>query len=103
MEAPKMSKKDSGKAGDSLRSLPNIGKVMEEKLKQIGITSRKEFLKRDPYKVFDELKKKVDPTLCRCALAGVVGAKKGAPWHRITKETAREYEKRHPFHKWGPC
>jgi len=30
-------------------------------------------------------------------------SKKGAPWHRITKNTAREYEKRHPLHKWGPC
>jgi len=98
-----MSKKDSGKAEDSLRSLPNVGKVLEEKLKQIGITSRREFLKRDPYKIFDELKEKVDPTLCRCALASVVGAKKGAPWHRIAKDTAREYEKRHPLHKWGPC
>jgi hypothetical protein len=29
--------------------------------------------------------------------------KKGAPWHRITKDAAREYEKRHPLHKWGPC
>ena len=98
-----MAKKNAGKVGDSLRSLPNVGKVLEEKLKRIGITSREEFLKRDPYKVFDELKEKVDPTLCRCALASVVGAKKGVPWHRITKDTAREYEKRHPLHKWGPC
>ena len=98
-----MDKKKADKAGDSLRSLQNIGKVLEEKLNRIGITSRKEFLKRDPYEVFDELKKKVDPTLCRCALASIVGAKKKAPWHKITKDAAREYEKRHPLHKWGPC
>jgi len=98
-----MVKKNTGKAEDSLRTLPNVGKVLEENLKRIGITSRKEFLKRDPYQVFDELKERVDSTLCRCALAAVVGAKKGVPWHRITKDTAREYEKRHPLHKWGPC
>jgi len=98
-----MAKKNTGKAEDSLRTLPNVGNVLEEHLKRIGITSRKEFLKRDPYKVFDELKERVDPTLCRCALAAVVGAKKGIPWHKITKDTAREYEKRHPLHKWGPC
>ena len=98
-----MVKKNVKRTGDSLRSLPNVGKVLEENLKRIGITSRKEFLKRDPYQVFDELKKRVDPTLCRCALAAVVGAKKGVPWHKINKDTAREYEKRHPLHKWGPC
>jgi len=103
MEAPKMAKKNTGKAEDSLRTLPNVGKVLEENLKRIGITSREEFLKRDPYQVFDELKERVDSTLCRCALAAVVGAKKGVPWHKITKDTAREYEKRHPLHKWGPC
>jgi DNA transformation protein and related proteins len=88
---------------DSLRSLPNVGKVFEENLRKIGITSRKEFLKHDPYEVFDELRKKVDPTLCRCALASVVGAKKGIPWHKITKAAAKEYDKRHPLHKWGLC
>ncbi len=93
------------KAADdgSLRSLPNVGKVFEENLRKIGITTKAEFLKRDPYEVFDELIEKVDPTLCRCALAGIVGAKKGVPWHKITKDTAKEYDKRHPLHKWGPC
>ncbi|MGB7296439.1 MAG: TfoX/Sxy family DNA transformation protein [Candidatus Aminicenantales bacterium] len=88
---------------DSLRSLLNIGPTTAAKLRQIGITTKTEFLKRDPYQVFDELKRKVDPTLCRCALAGIVGAKKGVPWHAITKESARVYEKRHPRHVWGKC
>lgn len=87
----------------SLRSLPNIGPVSEAKLKRIGISSREDFLSRDPYEVFDELRRKVDPALCRCALASIVGAKLGQPWHRITKASAREYERRHPGHVWGPC
>jgi len=87
----------------SLRSLPNIGPVTEKKLKQIGILSKEDFLRRDPYEVFKNLRQKVDPTLCRCALALLVGAKLGQPWHRITKATAREYEKRHPDHRWGKC
>lgn len=91
------------KKSASLRSLPNIGRVSEAKLKRIGISSREDFLSRDPYEVFDELRRRVDPTLCRCALASIVGAKLGQPWHRITKATAREYEKRHPGHVWGPC
>jgi hypothetical protein len=32
-----------------------------------------------------------------------VGGKLGVPWHEITKETAQEYAKRHPKHKWGKC
>lgn len=91
------------KQSTSLRSLPNIGRVSEAKLKRIGIASREDFLCRDPYEVFEELRRRVDPTLCRCALASIVGARLGQPWHRITKASAREYERRHPGHVWGPC
>jgi hypothetical protein len=87
----------------SLRQLANIGPVFEKKLNRIGIFSKEDFLGRDPYEVFDDLRQHVDPTLCRCALASVVGANLGQPWHRITKVTAREYEKRHPDHRWGKC
>ncbi len=89
--------------GKPLTSLANIGTVTERKLKQIGIHSAADFLRRDPYQVFAELRRKVDPSLCRCALALIVGAKLGQPWHRITKASAREYERRHPGHEWGPC
>ncbi|HEX7503222.1 MAG TPA: TfoX/Sxy family DNA transformation protein [Acidobacteriota bacterium] len=91
------------RAGRPLTSLANIGAVTESKLKRIGIRSAEDFLRRDPYQVFAELRQKVDPTLCRCALALIVGAKLGQPWHRITKASAREYEKRHPGHVWGKC
>lgn len=86
-----------------LTDLPNIGKTTAAKLEKIGIKTAEDFLKRDPYDVFHELRRKVDPTLCRCALAGLVGAKKGEAWHKVTKAAAAEYEKRHPRHKWGPC
>lgn len=88
---------------DSLRSLANIGSVTEKKLNAIGIFSKKDFLSRDPYDVFEKLRTQVDPTLCRCALASIVGAKLGQPWHRITKLSAGEYERRHPGHVWGKC
>jgi TfoX C-terminal domain len=100
---PKSKKERDPKADGSLRSLPNIGPTTAAKLAQIGIATKKEFLRRDPYKVFEELRKKVDPTLCRCALAGIVGAKKGVRWHTVTKESAKEYEKKHPRHVWGKC
>lgn len=86
-----------------LTDLPNIGRVTAEKLGKIGLTTVDEFLARDPYEVFDELLARVDPTLCRCALACIVGAGKGRPWHQVTGDSAREYDRRHPGHKWGPC
>jgi len=86
-----------------LTDLPNIGKTTAAKLEKIGITTAEEFLKRDPYDVFHELRTKVDKTLCRCALAGIVGATKGKAWHSVTKASAAEYEKRNPGHRWGPC
>jgi hypothetical protein len=91
------------KNNNSLTSLPNIGKVTAAKLGKIGINSAEDFLQKDPYDVFSELLEKVDPTLCRCALASIVGGKTGAPWHMITKETAKEFQRRHPEHKWDKC
>ncbi len=85
---------------NSLRELVNIGPVIEKKLSKIGIFTKEQFLKKDPFEVFDELLKKVDPTLCRCALASIVGAKAGLPWHKITRQTASDYDKLHPDHKW---
>ncbi|MCK7469724.1 MAG: helix-hairpin-helix domain-containing protein [Desulfomicrobium escambiense] len=72
-----------------LTDLPNIGKTTAAKLEKIGIKTAEDFLKRDPYDVFHELRTKVDKTLCRCALAGIVGAKTGEPWHKITKKIGR--------------
>lgn len=103
MKASTVKRKKLVEVADSLESLPNIGKITADKLRRIGIPSKQEFLKRDPYKVFDELREKVDPTLCRCVLASIVGARKGARWHKITKDTAREYQKKHPSHVWGKC
>ena len=95
--------KPMAKKPEKLTDLPNIGKVTAEKLNRIGIKDQRDFLKRDPYRVYERLLKEVDPTLCRCVLASLVGAKTGKRWHRITKQTAGEYEKRHPAHRWGPC
>ena len=89
--------------GEKLTDLPNIGKATAEKLRTIGIQNSRDFLKRDPYRVYQKLLKEVDPTLCRCVLASLVGAKTGQRWHRITKQTAEEYKRRHPRHRWGPC
>lgn len=89
------------KNGD-LESLPNIGKAIADKLRNIGIKNADDFLKLDPYVVFEKLKKKY-PDMCRCALAAIVGANTGMKWHTITKKTAKKYEEMHPDVKWENC
>ncbi|MFH1802259.1 MAG: helix-hairpin-helix domain-containing protein [archaeon] len=85
---------------DDLTELPNIGKKIAEKLRKIGVKDKNDFLKRDPYVVFEKLRKELDPGMCRCALASIVGAKQGRVWHEITKESAEEFDKRYPKHNW---
>ena len=88
------------KLSNDVASLPNIGKVIAKNLEKIGIVSAEEFLSRDPYDIFDELLDVVDPTLCRCALASIVGAHRGVKWHTVTKQAAKEFDKRYPQHSW---
>lgn len=85
-----------------LTSLPNIGKVIAGKLQKAGIMTAENFLAKDPYDVFEKLLKK-DPTLCRCALASIIGAHKGIKWNLVMKEAVSVFEKRHPNHKWVKC
>jgi nucleotidyltransferase/DNA polymerase involved in DNA repair len=91
------------KKQDKIESLHNIGPVTAAKLNKIGIRTAEDFLKHDPYEIFEKLRKEIDPTLCRCALAVIVGASEGISWYKITKKSAREYERRHPYHRWGKC
>lgn len=88
------------KENNKLTTLPNIGKVIAAKLEKIDIKTADDFLASDPFVIFDKMLKKVDPTLCRCALASIVGAKTGVPWHKIHKEAAKEFKKRYPEHLW---
>lgn len=84
------------KQSNSLRSLVNVGKVTEHKLQAIGIFTKEQFLSQDPYEVFMRLKTEIDPTLCRCALACIIGAHAGVPWPAIRKEAVAEFDRRFP-------
>lgn len=85
-----------------LTELINIGPKTAEDLNDIGIDTVAGFMSRDPYEIFGKLLEK-DPTLCRCSLAGIVGAHEGVKWHTVTKEAAAEFMKRHPKHIWPTC
>lgn len=83
-----------------LTELINIGPTTAKKLEKIGIKTAAEFLNRDPYQVFEELLLKVDSTLCKSFLSGLVGAKQGVPWHTVSQQAVQEFEKKHPGYEW---
>lgn len=84
---------------DDLEDLQNVGKVIAKKLKGIGIKGKSDFLKQDPYEIFNKLKKK-DPSLCRCALASIVGAKEKKKWPEVRAKVSKKFEKRFPKTKF---
>ena len=79
-----------------LCKLPNIWPKIADNLIKIWIATPEEFLAQDPYEVFHQLKIRVDPSLCRCALAGIIGAHKGIRRNLIREEAVKTYEQRYP-------
>ena len=79
-----------------LCKLPNIWPKIADNLIKIWIATPEEFLAQDPYEVFHQLKIRVDPNLCRCALASIIGAYKGIKRNLIREEAVKTYEKRYP-------
>ena len=79
-----------------LCKLPNIWPKIADNLIKIWIATPEEFLAQDPYEVFHQLKMKVDPNLCRCALASIIGAYKGIKRNLIREEAIKTYGQRYP-------
>lgn len=79
-----------------LCKLPNIWPRISDNLIKIWITTPEEFLAQDPYEVFHQLKTKVNPSLCRCTLASIIGAYKEVKRNLIRKEAVKIYEQRYP-------
>ncbi|KKR96093.1 MAG: hypothetical protein UU47_C0019G0012 [candidate division TM6 bacterium GW2011_GWE2_41_16] len=84
------------KIKSDILELPNMGQVTARKLALIGITTKQQFLDSDPYALFAQLLEKVDPTLCRCALGGIIGAHEGKKWNEVRARAAEEFIKRFP-------
>ena len=79
-----------------LCKLPNVWPKIADNLIKIWITTPEEFLAQDSYEVFHQLKTKVNPNLCRCALASIIGAYKEVKRNLIREEAIKTYEQRYP-------
>lgn len=78
-----------------LTQLPNIGKVVAEKLIQVGITTPEELRDIGAEQAFIRLQT-IDEGACLCILQGLEGAVQGIRWHNLPKE--RKEELKHFFY-----
>ena len=69
--------------------MPNIGKVVAEKLCQVGITTPEELHAIGSEQAFIRLQT-IDETSCLCMLQGLEGAIQGIRWHNLPKERKEE-------------
>lgn len=72
-----------------LTQLPNIGKVVAEKLVQVGITTPEELKTVGTEQAFIRIQT-IDDTACFCMLQGLEGAIQGIRWHNLPKERKEE-------------
>lgn len=79
----------------ALTQLPNIGKVVAEKLIQVGITSPQELLEVGSEQAFIRIQT-IDETACFSMLQGLEGAVQGIRWHNLPVE--RKAELKEFFH-----
>jgi DNA transformation protein and related proteins len=74
---------------NSLSHLPNIGKVLEQKLKEVGITNAGELINTGAENALIRIRA-IDDTACFNMLCALEGAIQGIRWHDLTKERKEE-------------
>ena len=74
---------------NDLSKLPNIGKVLADKLNEIGIQSKEDLINSGAEEAFIKLKEK-DISACINMLYAIEGAIQDIRWHGITKERKTE-------------
>lgn len=72
-----------------LTDMPNIGKVVAEKLKEVGISTPEELRAVGAKQAFIRLQT-IDEGACLCMLQGLEGAVQGIRWHNLPKERKEE-------------
>lgn len=80
----------------SLADLPNVGKVLENNLLQIGIETPEQLSKMGAKEAFIRIRTQVDPEACLHMLYGLQGAIDGIPDKFLSdniKEKLKKYYK----------
>ncbi|WP_425446762.1 TfoX/Sxy family protein [Dethiothermospora halolimnae] len=77
-----------------LSKLPNIGKILEEKLNNVGINTKDELYREGSKEVFLRIKNNVDNNVCLNMLYALEGAIQGIRWYGLSngdKEKLKEF------------
>ena len=74
---------------NKLSDLPNIGTVVETKLKKVGIETPEQLIELGAEQAFIRLRS-VDEGACLSMLCGLEGAVRGIRWHQLPKERKEE-------------
>jgi DNA transformation protein len=72
-----------------LSQLPNIGKTLDQKLKEVGITTPEELKNAGAENVL-LLIRAIDESACFSMLCALEGAIQGIRWHDLSKERKEE-------------
>jgi DNA transformation protein len=75
-----------------LSKLPNIGKVVEEQLNEVGIETVEQLKEIGSRKAWLRIKS-IDDSACINRLYGLEGAIQGIRWHNLSKEIKDELKK----------
>lgn len=76
---------DSGKLSD----LPNIGKVVEQQLHQVGIENEMQLKEAGSRQAWLKIKG-IDDSACYNRLCGLEGAIQGIRWHNLSQEDKKD-------------
>ncbi len=74
---------------ERLSDLPNIGKIVEKKLIEVGIETPEQLIEIGAEQAFIRLAA-VDEGACFCMLCGLEGAIRGVRWHQLDKKRKEE-------------
>ncbi len=72
-----------------LKSLLNVGKVLEQELRLIGITTPEELAAVGSQEAFLRIRQH-DPGACLSMLCGIEGAIEGVRWHQLPADKKAE-------------
>ncbi|WP_312643355.1 TfoX/Sxy family protein [Hydrogenoanaerobacterium sp.] len=72
-----------------LSKLPNIGKVVEEQLNEVGIETAEQLKNTGSKQAWLNIKA-IDPSACLNRLCGLEGAIRGIRWHDLPDDVKKE-------------
>lgn len=76
----------------NLSTMPNIGKVLEEKLINVGIENANQLKAIGSKEAFIKMKN-IDSTVCYNTLCALKGAIEGIRWHDLSQEIKQDLKR----------